>query len=190
MARHFLRLRRFFVHRVLHADDTPHRIALGAAIGIWIALLPLVGFQMVLTVALASLVRANRVVGVPLAWITNPFTIVPIYGGCLMLGRWLVGKPSGAVSQEALHVLDVPAETAHFLEWEFWTHRLQQLLNLSVDLWIGCLVVATASAIPIYLLTLWGVRVYRERRRLRVRARHLYRSQLRATRVGAHGEPA
>ena len=71
--------RRFIVHRVLHADDTPHRIALGVAAGLFIGLTPTVGFQMVLAVALAAALRANKVVCIPMVWITNPFTIIPIY---------------------------------------------------------------------------------------------------------------
>ncbi len=85
------KLKQFFIYRVLHVDDTPHRIALGVAIGMFIALTPTVGLQMVLTVALAALLRANKAVGVPLAWITNPVTIPPIYGFNYWLGAKLLG---------------------------------------------------------------------------------------------------
>ncbi|MCO6435562.1 MAG: DUF2062 domain-containing protein [Phycisphaerae bacterium] len=189
MARYALRLRRFFVHNVLHADDTPHRIALGAAIGVWVAFLPLVGIQMIVTLALAALARANRVVGVPLVWITNPFTIVPIYGGCLMLGRWILGEQPGEVTPEALRVLDAPADTVHLFNWSFWAERLRQFADLSLELWIGCLVAGTIAAVPAYFLTLRAVRVYRARRLQRIKERHLFRSQLRSARL-ARGEPA
>ncbi len=55
MARYWLRMRRFVMHNVLHADDTPHSIALGTAIAVFIAILPLVGIQMFLSVAVAAL---------------------------------------------------------------------------------------------------------------------------------------
>ena len=47
------RLKTFFIYRVLHVDDTPHRIALGVAAGIFIAWTPTIGFQMLLTILLA-----------------------------------------------------------------------------------------------------------------------------------------
>ena len=66
------RMASFFVHRVLHVPDTPHRIALGVAIGIFVAWTPTIRFQMVLTVVLAWLLGANKSVGVPFVWISCP----------------------------------------------------------------------------------------------------------------------
>ena len=74
------RLKDFIVHKVLRLDDTPHRIALGVAIGFFVTWTPTIGIQMILVVALATLLKANKLVGVPFVWISNPFTIVPIYG--------------------------------------------------------------------------------------------------------------
>ena len=54
------RLRRFFIYRVLHVDDTPHRIALGIAVGIFITWTPTIGMQMILTVLISALVGANK----------------------------------------------------------------------------------------------------------------------------------
>jgi len=68
-----------FVDRVLQVHDTPHRIGLGVATGIFVAWTPTVGFQMALTVALAWLVGANKVVGVPFVWISCPPTYFATY---------------------------------------------------------------------------------------------------------------
>ena len=73
------RAQRFVKYRILHVDDTPHRIALGVAIGMFVAWTPTIGFQMGLTVLLCALFRANKLVGVPLVWISNPLTIIPVY---------------------------------------------------------------------------------------------------------------
>jgi len=86
--------RYFFYKRVLHADDTPHRIALGAGVAMLVAFSPTVGFQTVIAIALATLLRANKVVCIPIVWITNPLTILPIYGACWDLGRTLMIAPA------------------------------------------------------------------------------------------------
>ena len=86
------RLKNFFVHRVLHVDDTPHRIALGVAIGVFVAWTPTIGFQMPLTVALAWLLGANKLFSVPFVWISNPLTFVPIYMPNYLVGRWILGS--------------------------------------------------------------------------------------------------
>jgi len=84
------RLKDFFVNKVLGVHDTPHRIALGVGIGIFITWLPVIGAQMVLIVFFSVLFRANKVVGAPFAWITNPATLwiyIPNYFlGCKVMG--------------------------------------------------------------------------------------------------------
>ena len=47
--------------------------------GIWIAMLPIVGIQMAVAFFVALIVRANLPLIVALQWISNPFTVAPIY---------------------------------------------------------------------------------------------------------------
>ena len=52
----------FIKFRILHVDDSPHRIALGTALGILVAYMPPFGFHMVLAALLAVILRANKFV--------------------------------------------------------------------------------------------------------------------------------
>jgi uncharacterized protein (DUF2062 family) len=148
--------RDFLVHRVLHADDTPHRIALGMAIGVFIAWTPTVGFQMALVVALAWLLDANRVVGIPVVWVSNPVTFAPIYLPNYYVGRWIVGSrvppPDFAGFANA-----TGGWLAMVRAW--WTTTWHGLLPL----WLGSLVVATVLGVASYFTTHWGVVVYRRK---------------------------
>ena len=85
------KIERFLVYRVLSINDSPHRIALSVAIGIFITWTPTIGLQMMLTIALCFLLRANKLVGVPFVWISNPLTIVPIYAPNYFVGCWILG---------------------------------------------------------------------------------------------------
>jgi len=85
------RIEKFFIYRVLHVDDTPHRIALGVAVGIFVTWTPTIGFQMILTVLLSWLLGANKLVGVPFVWISNPVTLPPIYGPNCYVGSLILG---------------------------------------------------------------------------------------------------
>lgn len=58
--------------------------------GMVLALLPFYGFQFLLAFGLAIVLRANLTITVGLQFITNPFTIVPIYGATTLLGVWLM----------------------------------------------------------------------------------------------------
>ena len=148
------RLVDFFVERVLHVHDTPHRIALGVAIGIFVAWTPTVGFQMVLTVALAWLLGANKLVGVPFVWISSPLTFVPIYLPNYYVGRWILS--SDVPPPDFSKMADV---TGGWLEWAttWWSVTWQAILPL----WVGSLVVAAALAIPTYFATYYAVILYR-----------------------------
>ena len=72
--------RNILVHRVLGVDDSPHRIALGVAVAFFVAWTPTLGFQMVLAIALATVLRANKAVTVPIVWLTNPVTAADAVG--------------------------------------------------------------------------------------------------------------
>ena len=149
------RIERFFIYRVLHVDDTPHRIALGVAVGIFITWTPTIGFQMLLTVALAALLRANKVVGVPFVWLSNPFTLPPIYGPNYLVGCWLL-------RQKALDLGFLMA--AHSTGG--WIERIETWWNATWHvfwpLWVGSIVVGLLLGTLSYFMTRFAVVRYRE----------------------------
>jgi len=178
LRRGWLRTRRFIAQKVLHTDDTPHAVALGAAIAMFIAFLPLIGLQTILSISLAALFRANKAVCIPIVWITNPFTAVPIYGPCLLLGRFLLGVSTNAADLTVLSELEKHGKLG-LLDAESWIKIFHRLTTLGVELWVGCAVVGGVLAMASYFFARWGVVAYRERRRQRQLRRSLFRAQLR-----------
>ena len=195
MARYVMRARRFIAHNILHADDTPHRIALGVGIAMWIGLLPLIGFQTVIAVACAAVFRANKAVCVPVVWVTNPLTMVPIYGSCLAFGRFLLslGKTSAhsAIDIEAQISSHLGAHEGlgRFLSLEFWGAAGRLLIGFGAELWLGCVIVGLVLAVASYFLSRWGVVAMRDRHRQRVLRRSMFRARLKGAKV-TRKEPA
>lgn len=164
------RTKRFFIYRVLHVDDTPHRIALGVAVGIFVTWTPTVGLQMVLTVLIAILLRANKFVGIPFVWISNPVTLVPIYKWCnYEIGRWMLGgnyqSPDFA---RAFHVGG---------SWwlEVWANRIRAFWEATWQafgpLWLGSCVVGLILGTLSYFAVRYAVIRYRQHRELKRFAR-------------------
>ena len=147
------RVRRFMLVHVLHANDPPHQLALGAAIGVFVAITPTVGVQMALVLLLSWLLRANKVIGLPIVWMTNPATIVPIYYSCYLVGRKMLGLPGIGRSWWE--------ELQGFHDFAFYWKKL---LEVALPLWLGCLVVAFAMAYPTYYFMYFLVRQYRLKR--------------------------
>ena len=163
------KIRRLVVHNVLHADDTPHRIAWGVAIGVFVGLTPTVGVQMMLAVALATALRGNKIVCIPMVWITNPVTILPIYALCHRLGSGLL-PPGAGEEHGASHLIALMEQTktlgvTRVLEMSFWKEVFIGLSMVGAELWLGCVIVGFSAATISYFASRWAVNVYRERRR-------------------------
>jgi uncharacterized protein (DUF2062 family) len=65
----------------------------GLAIGLFMAFIPM-PLQMIPATAVALLVRANIPLAVAGVWVTNPFTMTPLYFLCYRLGAWVLGVPA------------------------------------------------------------------------------------------------
>ncbi len=188
MSRSWLRARKFLAHKVLHTNDTPHAIALGAAVAVLVAFLPLIGLQTVISVGLAALLRANKAVCIPIVWITNPFTMVPIYGFCLALGRWVTASPHDPGNAALFSTLQ-PQHNVPVLEVSFWKGLVYRLSGLGLELWMGCVIVGFVLGVASYFAARWGVVSYRERRRRRILRRNLLRSELQQGKVTRRTDP-
>ncbi len=158
LLRRYVGTRRFVIRKVLHADDPPHRLALGIAIAVFFAFTPTIGFQTVLAVACAWLLGANKAVGVPVVWISNPATFVPIYYPCYRLGLWLLELPAKRRTWWR--------ELAHPPEgwWEGIEFYWGRMAEIWMPLWLGCLIVATVAGIASYFITRGLIVAYRRAR--------------------------
>jgi hypothetical protein len=74
-----------------HKGD-PHYIAMGMAIGAFIAITPTIPFHMVIAVALAFVFRCSKVAALIGVWISNPITIPFLYYGSYKVGMFFIGN--------------------------------------------------------------------------------------------------
>jgi uncharacterized protein len=80
---------------LLQLDDSPWRIALALAIGVFISFTPFWGFQTLLALAVATLCRLNRGVTVTGTWLNLPWFAPFVYAGAVKLGARLLPDLSG-----------------------------------------------------------------------------------------------
>jgi hypothetical protein len=79
------------LQQILTIKDSPHKIAIAFSIGVFIGMSPLLGIHTVLGMAVAWIFRLNRLVTLIGVFITNPWTIVPIY----TFGTWVGARIMG-----------------------------------------------------------------------------------------------
>ena len=153
------KLFRYFEYKVLHIDDSPHKIALGLAIGLFVAWTPLLGLHIILAIALTMLLRANKFAALVSIWVSNVFTFFIIYYPCYIVGKIVMGvfSPHDSMSKQqvsdALNKLFSPGNIlTGFYSSEYWKHMLTLLKSIGPELWVGCFLVGSIVAVISYLV--------------------------------------
>jgi hypothetical protein len=159
------KIKQIVLHHILHVDDSPERIALGAALGVFVALTPTPGMQTLLAVALAALLGGNKAAAVPPVWITNPLTGVPIYWFNYKFGAFLLGGSWRGNSQVRDLLEHVANQTLgmHIFTRQYWLDCFRLLVDIGWPLWVGGGVFGLICAVPTYAILRRGIVRYRAR---------------------------
>jgi uncharacterized protein len=94
---------------LLPHDESPWRVALALAVGVFISFTPFWGFQTLLALLVATLARLNRTVTVAGTWLNLPWFAPFIYAGAVKLGAWLLPELSGLAGMSAWLLLGTTA---------------------------------------------------------------------------------
>lgn len=163
-------------HRMRRLPDTPHRIALGCACGVFASFTPLFGLHFVLAVLLARLIRGNMFAALIGTAAGNPLTFPLIASVSLGLGRRILGY--GATGKDFASVTEAFRQFFEGL-WESllsligfgdsqW-HKLGAFLHdVLLPYLVGGLLPGIVAAIASYYLARPLIAAYQARRRLRL----------------------
>ena len=115
-------------------------------VGLFIAFIPM-PFQMLAVLAVSPFIRFNIPIAISMVWLSNPFTMPPMYYMEYLTGTWLLGM-------EPLHDVEMT------MEW-FQEH----LDDIFVPLYVGTLFYSVTVSTTVYYLVnwLWIRSVNRER---------------------------
>jgi len=86
---------------LLPHEESPWRVALALAVGVFISFTPFWGFQTLLALLVATLARLNRAVTVTGTWLNLPWFAPFVYAGAVKLGAWLLPELSGLAGMSA-----------------------------------------------------------------------------------------
>lgn len=81
--------------RLIKIRGNPREIALGFAMGVFVAMSPTMGFQMAIAVPIAALFKWNKLAAAMAVWVSNPITAPFIYGPTYFVGAKLMGMSLG-----------------------------------------------------------------------------------------------
>ena len=138
---------------IFQIRESPHRIALAFAVGVFMGISPLLGLHYIGGVLLAMLFRLNKLVAIIGISVSNPWTIVPISTFCVWVGAKLLGI------KQVLPEVDWGSISLTSIVMKFTS--IENLLNMINDLWpllsaffVGSFLICTISAILSYFIIL------------------------------------
>ncbi len=80
------------IKKILSLDDSPHKIALSFAVGVYISISPFLGFHTLLAILLSLIFKLNKVATITGSWINNPWTLAPVYYADLKIGCFVLNN--------------------------------------------------------------------------------------------------
>lgn len=137
--------------------------------GTFVCFTPTIGIQIAIYVLVATALRANRVSGMPVLFLSNPVTAIPLYYAEWWVGALVTqgGEGNGERLREAVAKLAEQDVSATLWSWRYWRDLALSLIDLGAEIWIGATVFGVMAAAPMYWLSKWSVRAYRARKALR-----------------------
>ncbi len=123
---------------MLSLRESPRRIAASLAIGIFIGLSPLFGVHTVIAIALIYALRLNMTATMTGVYVTNPFTVIPIYTFATWAGSKFLG----------MQFIPGNFDFGHITLKNF-TGELKYLLKPFV---VGSTMIAICAAVAMYLI--------------------------------------
>ena len=144
----------YFLKRTLRLSGTPYAIAMGTAIGAFVACTPFVGLHILITFALAWLVRANMLAGAIGTMLGNPATFPFIWAGTYEIGQFLL---HGGVH-------DAPGH----LNYDLLQKSIGEILPIIEPMVVGSIPVGLAVGCIVYFIVYKAVAAYQDARRKRL----------------------
>jgi uncharacterized protein (DUF2062 family) len=142
---------RALLRRVLSLDDSPHAVALGTTVGVFLACTPTFGVRMLLVLLLALLTRRwidfNRPAAMLATCLSNPVTTVPLYYFDYRVGTLFI--EGTATRGDFARVLEYHG----FHEW--WAAARWLFVDVGTPLVVGSLLVAAIAAALTYPSMRW-----------------------------------
>ncbi len=139
---------------IIKLRSSPHAIAGGLGLGVFIAFTPTYGVQLFLAVVLATFFNLNRPAAIIPVWITNPVTIAPVYTFNYWVGcfAW-PGPPVGEVYQT---FLSIAGKLARLDFWDF-QNQIVEFISIGkevlVPLVTGSVVVGGVLGVISYVIS-------------------------------------
>ncbi|WP_338666654.1 DUF2062 domain-containing protein [Pseudodesulfovibrio methanolicus] len=143
---------RYWYLRLMRQNSSPKNLAAACALGMFIGALPIIPFQSVVVIALAFLLRVNKLAAWVATCYSNAATMVPFYYFLFRVGQSVTPFQNVAFDPDKLRMVDM-------------IHAGWQVFGV---MFAGGLAFGIPATIVTYFFSLFAIRRYRRRRAVRI----------------------
>ena len=166
----------YIIHRVKRLPDSPHKIAIGLAIGVFCSFTPFFGLHIFLAVLFAYFFKGNIVAALLGTFFGNPVTWPFIAAFSIKLGQILLGYPISNFETSIEQIIEaanafIRSGMAFFGYGESnWTLVYTFLRELFLPYFMGGFVLGIATATVIYFIfrpIIYAYKIAKEKKKSR-----------------------
>ncbi|CDM93003.1 MAG: DUF2062 domain-containing protein [Limnospira sp. PMC 1291.21] len=140
--------------RLISLRGQPEYLARGLAAGVFAGFFPFFGFQAIIGVAVAVILRGHKLLAVAGTWVSNPFTYVPLFFFNLKFGMWLLG----------IHQFSLMTDHVNLQSVKDFSELVETGAELAAVLLLGSTVMGLIAAIAIYTVSVPLFRYWQQKR--------------------------
>lgn len=136
---------------IFQVRESPHRIALAFAVGVFMGISPLLGLHYVGGIMLAWLFRLNKLVTAIGVTVNNPWTIVPISSFCAWFGAKIlrINQVLPEVDWKSLSLTNIIGKMT---DMDTFLVIVNKLMPLIKSFFVGSFVICIISAVISYFI--------------------------------------
>ena len=170
----------YITHRLKRLPDTPHRIALGIAVGVFISFSPLFGLHFLASWWLALVVRANVFAALLGTFFGNPLTFPFIAATSYQLGLRMLGKTKEQTTvwvrlrdafEEAFGTIWGNIKSLFGYKKSSWDGFMEFTQDVFMPYLIGGIIPGFIAAVVCYVFSKPLIATYQKRRKLKMEER-------------------
>jgi uncharacterized protein len=145
------RLLRYYYLRFIRLRGDPHELALGMTFGIFTGMMPIMPFQMAISVALALIFKGSKITAALGTWASNPLNWYFLYYFSYKLGAWILGMEGySAIFSTIMDMVRSGVESMVIVE-----KILQSGGLMAAAFLLGGVIMGTVVALPSYFVFLY-----------------------------------
>lgn len=149
--------------RLWRLSGSPHTIALGVAVGVFVSCTPFLGLHVLLAMLVTWVLRGNVLAGIFGTMIGNPVTYPPVWFATYDLGNWFLGMRADNVDVTSTLMSE---------------RSFDMILPIIVPMAVGSVPVGLAAGSISYLLVKSAVAAYQHQRREMLEERMLTHTEM------------